>query len=219
MAGDSREEIARDIEAVRRIAAVPTLLQVLCDTTGMGFAAVARVTEESWTACAVQDNIKFGLASGGQLDVQSTLCIESRRANLPIVIDQASTDERYRGHHTPRTYNIESYVSVPIVLKDGRYFGNLCAIDPRPAQVSDPRIMSMFSRFAHLIALQLDSEIERDHVQSRIARCPRRRRIARAIHRHTGARSSQPVAGGVRRMRVAVAAGGGSCRAHGDRTV
>ena len=160
--GESPEEIARELRAVSRISAIPNLLRVLCETTGMGFAAVARVTEESWIACAVADDIGFGLAPGGQLDVKTTLCIESRAARAPVVIDRASTDPVYAGHHTPALYRIESYVSVPIVLPSGRYFGNLCAIDPNPAQVSDPRVVSMFKRFADIIALQLESELARD---------------------------------------------------------
>ncbi len=160
--GDTAEEIARDVAAVGRIDAVPTLLKVLCDMTGMGFAAVARVTDGTWTACAVQDNIAFGLKPGGQLDVGTTLCRESRAARRPIVIDQASLDPEYCGHHTPRIYAIESYVSVPIILKNDEYFGNLCAIDPKPAKVKDARIVSMFSHFADLIARHLESEQSRD---------------------------------------------------------
>jgi signal transduction histidine kinase len=163
---DSAEDIARDMAAVARIKAVPTLLRVLCDTTGMGFAAVARVTDGTWTACAVQDDIHFGLKVGGQLDVHTTLCKEVRSARTAVVIDQASVDPVYRGHHTPRIYSIESYVSVPIVLDDGGYFGNLCAIDPRPAKVSDPRVVSMFTRFAELIGQQLDSERKQEKVQA-----------------------------------------------------
>jgi hypothetical protein len=158
LVSDSAKEIADDVAAVGRIAAVPTLLRVLCDSTGMGFAAVARVTDGSWTACAVQDDIQFGLKPGGQLDVHTTLCKEVRSARAPVFIDQASADPVYRDHHTPRIYSIESYASVPIVLGDGSYFGNLCAIDPRPAKVSDPRVKSMFARFADLIGQQLDSE-------------------------------------------------------------
>lgn len=163
---DSAQEIERDIAAIARIAAVPTLLRVLCDTTGMGFAAVARVTDGTWTACAVQDDIQFGLKPGGQLDVHTTLCKEVRATRTPVVIDEASSDPVYRTHHTPRHYSIESYVSVPIVLDDGAYFGNLCAIDPRPAKVSDPRIVSMFTRFAGLIGQQLDSERKQEKTQA-----------------------------------------------------
>jgi hypothetical protein len=39
-----------DVAAVGRVDAVPTILEVVCRTTGMGFAAVARVTEDRWVA-------------------------------------------------------------------------------------------------------------------------------------------------------------------------
>lgn len=162
---DSPEEIAHDIAAVGQIQAVPTILEVLCKITGMRFAAVARVTDKTWTACAVKDDIQFGLVPGGQLEVSSTLCIEARAAREPIVIDHASQDLKYRNHHTPRIYHIESYVSVPIILKDGRYFGNLCAIDPAPAKVSETKIVDMFTSFAALIALQLEAELHKETIE------------------------------------------------------
>jgi hypothetical protein len=163
---DTLEEIARDVSAVNKIEAVPTLLEVLCDTTGMRFAAVARVSESTWTACVVKDGIGFGLKPGDQLDLESTLCIQSKRSNEPIVIEHASVDPRYRSHHTPRIYKIESYVSVPIVLANGRYFGSLYAVDPAPAKVADPKIISMFTRFAALIAMQLEGEMARQQDQT-----------------------------------------------------
>ena len=132
----------------------------------MGFAAVARVTGGTWTACAVRDTVSFGLKPGGQLPLETTLCTEVRQSRTPIVIDQASTDPRYCGHHTPRTYKIESYISVPIVLSNGDYFGNLCAIDARPAKVSEPRIVSMFTLFAQLVALHLENERRRESAEA-----------------------------------------------------
>jgi signal transduction histidine kinase len=162
---DSEEAIARDVMAVSRISAVPSLLKIICQNTGMGFAAVARVTDGTWTACAVEDTIEFGLQPGGQLEVASTLCKESRAARLPVVIDHASIDPTYRDHHTPRRYNIESYISVPIIYTNGDYFGNLCAIDPRPANVSDPRTVAMFTAFADLIARQLENEARQERAE------------------------------------------------------
>lgn len=158
---DSAEEIAQDVSAVGNLGVVPKLLQILCKVTGMRFAAIARVTDKTWTACAVQDEINFGLLPGGQLDVNTTLCIESRSARAPIAISHASLDPRYCNHHTPRLYRIESYVSVPIVMPSGRYFGNLCAIDPAPAAVSDQRTVAMFEGFSDLIAMQLQEEFNR----------------------------------------------------------
>lgn len=166
---DRPEDISRDVAAVGRISAVPSLLKLICQNTGMGFAAVARVTDGTWTACAVQDDIHFGLSPGGQLDVQTTLCREARAARQPVVIDHASQDPHYRTHHTPRLYNIESYISVPIVRPGGEYFGNLCAIDPRPRVVSDPRTVTMFKVFADLIALQLESEDHQVEVENALA--------------------------------------------------
>ena len=166
---DDPHHIARDVAAVARISAVPSLLKLICQNTGMGFAAVARVTDGTWTACAVQDDIQFGLAPGGQLDVQTTLCREARAARQPVVIDHASHDPVYATHHTPKLYNIESYISVPIIRPDGNYFGNLCAIDPRPNTLSNPRTLTMFKVFADLIALQLENEDHQIEVEQALA--------------------------------------------------
>ena len=165
---DSAESIARDIAIVRSISAIPSMLRILCKSTGMGFAAVARVTDGTWTACAVEDNIQFGLQPGGRLDVHTTLCSEARAANKPVVFDHASEDPVYKYHHTPRLYNIESYISVPIVLENGDYFGNLCAIDPHPKTISKPETVEVFKRFAELISMQLDSERRRENAEIKL---------------------------------------------------
>ena len=158
--------IAQDIAAIARIEAVPRLLKVLCESTGMGFAAVARVTDRQWVACAVEDRVGFGLVPGGELPLQSTLCHDVRATDVPIFIDQASLDPVFRTHHTPRLYQIESYASVPIKLSDGEYFGNLCGIDAQPHKVRDGRVIAMFELFAQLIALHLESDRQRLRTES-----------------------------------------------------
>ncbi len=40
------DKLYKDYVAVNRIDLVPMMLEVICRTTGMGFAAVARVTEK-----------------------------------------------------------------------------------------------------------------------------------------------------------------------------
>jgi signal transduction histidine kinase len=159
---DGPEEAAKALEAISRIEVVPTLLAVLCETTGMRFSVVACVTETTWTACAVQDEIGFGVKRGDQLAVNTTLCSESRASRVPIVIEHASADPLYHAHPAVKLYPIESQISVPIILSNGRYFGNLCAIDPSPAKVKEPRILSMFTRFAALIASQLEAQFRQE---------------------------------------------------------
>ncbi len=160
--------IAQDIAAIGRIEAVPRLLRTLCDVTGMGFSAVARVTDDRWVACAVQDDILFGLQPGGELPLESTLCHEVRQADASIYIDHASEDPTYCSHHTPLTYHIESYVSVPIKLPNGDYFGNLCAIDPRPHKVKLPHVETMFDLFAQLIGVQLEEDRRRQLTEAQL---------------------------------------------------
>jgi signal transduction histidine kinase len=149
---------ADDLAAIARIDAVPMILDVVCRTTGMGFAAVARVTHDRWIACAVRDEIHFGLQPGGELAVKTTICDEIRDSGQPVVIDHVAEDEAFCGHPTPKMYGFQSYISMPIHRPDGRFFGTLCAIDPRPARLKTPETMGMFKLFANLIAFHLDAQ-------------------------------------------------------------
>jgi len=68
----SEPSVARDVETFSRIHAVETILRVLQRVTGLRIALVARVTSDSWTACAVVDDAGFGLNPGNQLELQAT---------------------------------------------------------------------------------------------------------------------------------------------------
>ncbi|MCP3751389.1 ATP-binding protein [Pseudomonas sp. SBB6] len=150
--------VTSDIATISRINAVPAILQVICETTGMRFAAVARVTDSSWTACAVLDSLGFGLKVGGELDLITTLCHEIRASHQTIVIDKASEDEQYCNHHTPRIYKFESYISVPVFRTDGSFFGTICALDPLPTELKGSAIQPMMESFARLLSIQIESE-------------------------------------------------------------
>jgi signal transduction histidine kinase len=157
MTDNDDEELQRDIEAIRRIDAVRTMLDVVCRSTGMGFAAVSRVTKERWIACSVLDQINFGLASGGELEVESTICDEIRDTGCAVVIDHVDQDPQFREHHTPARYHFQSYISIPIRRRNGVFFGTLCAIDPWPRKLNTPEVVGMFQMFADLIAFHLDA--------------------------------------------------------------
>ena len=146
----NEESIARDIAAISRIEAVPMILKAVTHATGMRFAAVARVTESKWTACAVYDDIQFGLQPGGELALEATFCNEIRQSGKPVVFGQASTDPVFASHPLPPLYGFESYISVPIVRRDGSFFGTLCALDPLPPvsqlRLSVPTVMCIMPR-------------------------------------------------------------------------
>jgi signal transduction histidine kinase len=155
---DEKASLTVDLAALARIDVVKTILEVVCRTTGMGFCAVARVTDTAWIACAVRDEINFGLKTGGTLELETTICNEIRQTGKAVAIDHVARDGAFCNHPTPRKYGFESYISVPITLAGGKFFGTLCAIDPKPARVNTPQVLGMFTLFADLIAQHLDAQ-------------------------------------------------------------
>ncbi|MDA6070229.1 ATP-binding protein [Flavobacterium sp. AC] len=149
------DNFKQDIINIENITIVPNLLNVICQTTGMGFAAVARVTEDRWITCSVQDNVNFGLKPGDELKIKTTICNEIRQNPKPVIIDNVSKDPDYHDHHTPAMYKLQSYISVPIIRQDGSFFGTLCAIDPKPNSLKEFKISEMFNLFAELISFHL----------------------------------------------------------------
>ncbi|WP_229217528.1 GAF domain-containing sensor histidine kinase [Massilia forsythiae] len=145
----------REIEA---IGAVPKILETVASLTGVGFVAIAHVAETSWTACAVWDKLDFGLKAGDGLDVTTTLCEEVRSTRDSIVIDHVELSEQYREHRTPRIYGFQSYFSIPILRRDGSYFGTLCGLDPKPMTLSAATTVSTLELFAQLVSGQLETE-------------------------------------------------------------
>lgn len=127
------------------------ILREICATTHMGFAAIARVTEQRWIACLVEDRIEFGLDPGDELKIHETICDEIRDSGEAVVIDDASDDIKWSRHPVPVIYGFKSYCSFPVYLEDGTFFGTLCAIDPEPRRVNDETVIEMFADYARTV--------------------------------------------------------------------
>jgi signal transduction histidine kinase len=162
---ESTESILRDVALVQRLEAVPGILEAVARMTGMRFTAVARVTEQAWTACAVYDHVSFGLEPGGQLPLESTICNEIRQHFRPIIFGHASQHPIFATHPTPKLYGFESYLSIPIFLSDGSFYGTLCALDPEPATLDDAHLLPTLTLFAQLISAQFESEQAKDRAE------------------------------------------------------
>lgn len=147
-----------EVEAVRRIPAVDAILQDVCRITGLGFAAVAHVTSERWIACQVLDMIEFGLDAGEELSIKTTICDEIRASGQAVFIDEVAADPHWRTHHTPALYGFKSYISVPILLDDGSFFGTLCAIDPARSPVRLSTVLAQVEAHARTIARELSAQ-------------------------------------------------------------
>jgi len=150
-------ELAEDIRNISQIGAIPSILNVICKSTGMGFAAIARVTDTEWITCMAKDEINFGLKPGDPLSLETTICNEIRQHHNPVVIEEVSCDLQYNNHHTPMKYGFQSYISFPIFRKNGQFFGTLCAIDPAPAKIANQETRELFQLYTELIAFHLDA--------------------------------------------------------------
>ena len=201
----------RDIAKVSGIAAVPTILDVVSKTTGMGFTAIARVTENRWITCASRDELAFGLKPGDELRVETTICHEIRQSREPVIIDEVGKDAAYCDHHTPAQYGFQSYISMPIILPDGSFFGTLCAIDPKPRNLRTAETIGMFKLFAELLAFHLDAADRVELSESRLALEKKTAEVREqfiAVLGHDLRNPLASIAGGLRLLRKKVDAEG-----------
>ncbi len=162
-------DFQQDIDAIGRNAAVPTMLETVCLATGLRFAAIARVTEARWVTCLTVDRLAFGLEPGDELVVETTLCHEVRQMQAEVVIDDVQSS-LYCNHPTPRQYGFRSYLSIPIRRADGSFFGTLCALDPEPNRLTDPRVLQMVRLFAKLVGDAIDAEERLNETRSDLQR-------------------------------------------------
>jgi GAF domain-containing protein len=97
------------------------------------------------------------------------------------VIRCASRDPRLAGHPGVARYGIESYIAVPLRLRDERCFGTLCALDLLPCEIEDAHLANM-ELLAELIAFELEAsaarERERARAESALNEAEQRLRIA-----------------------------------------
>lgn len=158
--------IQQDIAAIQAIEAVPYIMNILSEATGLRFICVARVTKDNWTMCSVLDKVNFNLEPGDELEIQTTFCSQVRQSAKAIVIEEASKDSAYKTSPIPTMYGFESYFSYPIYKTDGTFFGTLCGLDPVPASLKTAKIDNQISAFAELISCQLEANDQLSMTQS-----------------------------------------------------
>ena len=112
-------ELKSEAIALGRDERLHAILRDICDTTGMRFAAVARITEQRWIACQVEDRIELGLDPATSSRSTRPLVMRIRESGEAVVIDDTSDDIKWSRHPVPVIYRFKSYCSFPVYLDDG----------------------------------------------------------------------------------------------------
>jgi GAF domain-containing protein len=86
-----------------------------------------------------------------------------------VAVDHVAEDATFRLHRTPSLYGFQSYISMPIFMRDGQFYGTLCAIDPKPARLNNPTVIDLFRMFADLIAFHLEAGTRLAHAEASLA--------------------------------------------------
>ena len=105
-------------------------------------------------------------------------------AVAPLLINDARVQSAFAEHPAFKLYGIQSYIAVPLIRRDGSYFGTLCAFDPQPTDLTEESF-EVLHLLANLIAFELEADevAERLAEQSReLARLEERERIAMDLH-------------------------------------
>lgn len=147
-----KDSFAASVAAQGQDAHIRAIVAETARITHAGFVAIARVTEDRWIACQVSDEMEFGLKAGDELDVETTICNEIRECAHAIVIDHVDADPQWRTHPAPALYGFQSYASFPIFLRDGSFYGTLCAIDREPRALSARTMVAVLKKQAGRVA-------------------------------------------------------------------
>ncbi|RRV04241.1 GAF domain-containing protein [Pseudomonas sp. v388] len=146
---------AMELAVISEIEATSSLLKLVTRLTGMRFSAIAKVTDTTWLACAVHDEVQFGVEPGHQMQIEETICNELRLHRTPVIISEVACDVKYAQHPIPKLFGFQSYFSLPIIFPNGEFFGTLCGLDPVPAKLDDQETLDTLKMFCTLIASTL----------------------------------------------------------------
>lgn len=149
------------MDAIAEIETTSNILRLTTRLTGMRFSAISKMTDSHWVACAVHDELRFGVEVGDELLVEATLCNLLRANRRSIIIEHASKDPVFQEHPLPKQHGFESYISLPIVFSDGSVFGTLCALDVLPKKLESPHMLEILNIFTRLISTTLELQRNR----------------------------------------------------------
>lgn len=130
-----------------------TALYLLEDTYAINFMLVDR------------DNAPSGLPNNIPLD--GSYCSLVKAAAAPIVITNASLDQRLEGH--PSRASMAAYCGVPLLDLKGFVLGTLCQFDPVATPITDHTV-ALMTEVATGLGLDAAADLRMKHLHVRVER-------------------------------------------------
>ncbi len=158
--------------AARRLApgeqgnpALSRLVELAARLLGARSAQVSILTDVQRVAAG------FGQASAGvgtEGPLEDSLCTVTVAAGAPLVVADASTDERVLNLPPVHSDAVGSYLGVPLMAEDGHAIGALCVFDPEPRTWSDADAQLLEQLAAPVVAELELAALSADYDQSRL---------------------------------------------------
>lgn len=130
-----------------------TALYLLEDTYAVNFMLIDR------------DDTPSGLPNNIPLD--GSYCSLVKAAAAPIVITNASADQRLEGH--PSRESMAAYCGVPLLDLNGEVLGTLCQFDPVSTPISDHTV-ALMTEVATGLGLDAAADLRLKHLHIRVER-------------------------------------------------
>ncbi len=103
------------------------------------------------------DEIGLDLDPGDEIVLTGTPCPGFPDYDQLATIDDRSARDGGQSEWIVSGQQIESYLSVPILCRNGGLFGTLCGFDPEPRRLDTASVRETAALFADLISAQLDA--------------------------------------------------------------
>jgi signal transduction histidine kinase len=142
--------------------AIDQTLALLADLTGISLTMIHRLEGDTLVVSHACDRMGLGIQTPVTVRRADTFCDAVLESLSPLIVPDADADPRGRQLPGKLLVGTRSYISVPIVLGDGRVFGTLGAHDRRTLDLGPPEIDAM-----RILARMIAFQIERDEALRR----------------------------------------------------
>lgn len=146
-----------EILVIAEIEAISNILQLSTKLSGMRFVAIYHTMETHWIACTVYGELKLRARTENKLEIEEIFCNELRKYPTPTIISSVRAHPSYFEIDPNKKYGFESYISLPIVLLDGSFFGSLCLLDSQARKLDDPPLLEMLTGITRLFSIVMSA--------------------------------------------------------------